>query len=628
MEESLCPDGDPECGAADERDTGSITVTGSTISPRNAAIINNQMRGVDEGDIVKQIGHYLIVLSDGRLFVIDTRAGSGRGLALADRVNVYRDPEADTWYDELLVFGDRLLVTGYSDDDEASELSVFRLAADGTLTAEGVFHISSDDYYDTSNYATRMVGDSLVVYTPYGIGGGWSDPGFELPVVRRWMAGEDRDEARERGRPLFDARSIYRPVRLETNPTIHSVSVCPLGPVGRDRDLECRTTAFAAADTAEWYVTANEAFLSSARYELDPDDPCEEKRQPSIADTVPSVLYRVPHDGGAPEVAGARGLTFDQFSLQANDGRLRALVDQRPERCYRDYSRPVEPIYFEAPLSIFSNRYVEASPSHYAEVPNPGTRWIANRFTERHLVYGGLSQHRRGLPDIDWDQYDEEEDEEVIRWRRQGLARPPAFVVPAGRPRDVSRLDIGHTVIRAERYGANDVVLTGYRGRRGLSMTLIDLDRAPSVASTLLLEGRFESEGRSHAFNSLVEPNGSGMIGIPTSPKISDSRREWWRSRASDISYVSVGRHGMLGDMGLIESRVTFDRRGNDEDGLPDYVCEVSCIDWYGNSRPIFTDGRIFALTGVELVEGFVEDGTVQELRRFDFARARPRVRR
>ena len=41
----------------------------------------------------------------------------------------------------------------------------------------------------------------------------------------------------------------------------------------------------------------------------------------------------------------------------------------------------------------------------------------------------------------------------------------------------------------------------------------------------------------------------------------------------------------------------------------PAIACEVSCIDWYGNSRPIFTDGRIFALTGTELIEGRIFDG-------------------
>jgi hypothetical protein len=38
----------------------------------------------------------------------------------------------------------------------------------------------------------------------------------------------------------------------------------------------------------------------------------------------------------------------------------------------------------------------------------------------------------------------------------------------------------------------------------------------------------------------------------------------------------------------------------------------------YGNSRPIFTGGRVFALIGTEMVEGRVDDGRIREIRRLD----------
>lgn len=49
-----------------------------------------------------------------------------------------------------------------------------------------------------------------------------------------------------------------------------------------------------------------------------------------------------------------------------------------------------------------------------------------------------------------------------------------------------------------------------------------------------------------------------------------------------------------------------------------DYDCDVSCIDWYGNSRPIFTFGRIFALSGTEIIEGELVDRHIRELRRIN----------
>jgi hypothetical protein len=49
-------------------------------------------------------------------------------------------------------------------------------------------------------------------------------------------------------------------------------------------------------------------------------------------------------------------------------------------------------------------------------------------------------------------------------------------------------------------------------------------------------------------------------------------------------------------------------------------ACKASCVDWYGNARPIFLRGRILALLGYELVEGAVEGGGVREVRRENFA--------
>ncbi|MDJ0278667.1 hypothetical protein QLH51_17885 [Sphingomonas sp. 2R-10] len=47
---------------------------------------------------------------------------------------------------------------------------------------------------------------------------------------------------------------------------------------------------------------------------------------------------------------------------------------------------------------------------------------------------------------------------------------------------------------------------------------------------------------------------------------------------------------------------------------------KASCVDWYGNARPIFLRGRIFALMGYELVEGRLQAGRIAEVARTDFA--------
>jgi hypothetical protein len=47
--------------------------------------------------------------------------------------------------------------------------------------------------------------------------------------------------------------------------------------------------------------------------------------------------------------------------------------------------------------------------------------------------------------------------------------------------------------------------------------------------------------------------------------------------------------------------------------------CRASCVDWYGNSRPLFIRNRVYALMGYELVEGRAAGGRIAELRRVDF---------
>ena len=54
----------------------------------------------------------------------------------------------------------------------------------------------------------------------------------------------------------------------------------------------------------------------------------------------------------------------------------------------------------------------------------------------------------------------------------------------------------------------------------------------------------------------------------------------------------------------------------------------MSCIDWYGNSRPIFTDGRVFGLTGTELIEGRIFGGEIHEVQRLNIASPAARLAR
>ena len=88
-----------------------------------------------------------------------------------------------------------------------------------------------------------------------------------------------------------------------------------------------------------------------------------------------------------------------------------------------------------------------------------------------------------------------------------------------------------------------------------------------------------------------------------------------------------------LGNAAAIQFLSRADRRLADAgelassgvEGNPrDDGCVASCVDWYGNARPIFWRGRVFALMGYELVEGAERGGPrgrrVREVARLDFA--------
>lgn len=59
---------------------------------------------------------------------------------------------------------------------------------------------------------------------------------------------------------------------------------------------------------------------------------------------------------------------------------------------------------------------------------------------------------------------------------------------------------------------------------------------------------------------------------------------------------------------------------GAESEKAIDDKCRASCVDWYGNARPLFLRGRVFALLGYEIVEGSLDDGRMKELRRVNYA--------
>ena len=600
----------------------SIVLTGARkVTAPN--VTNVQSAGVDEGDIVKQIGNYLLTLQDGRIFVVDIR-----NMRLTDRADVYRkDEDGDTigadWYDEMLVQDDHILITAYSYDDEATELSIFSLdQATGKISADGVFLISSDDYYDVSNYASRIIGDKLVLYAPYSV-----DPddieldgeSWNKPYIRRWLGAEERDEEQQKGKALFGGRDIYKPLLATNDPTIHTISVCPLGGYNSGKNLRCRTTGFLGPEAAQMYVNAKHIYLwNSLAYEIDGNhwaqNECSAEQlgiYPGNKQAAQSALYKLTVRGDDVGVVGVRGGVFDQYSMDEYRGRFRALSPRQDIKCATNYDDDdgwtQHVALLDIPLNRFQAIFREARGSDYAPLPAPnGNGLVQNRFSGNWLTYGSKGDYWR-VPD----------DEEEIA----SAARNFAVAVPVSTPQEAAKIPLGHGVSRLELVG-NDVVINGYRDDKGLVVSFLKMDGRPKISDQIFLGSRYETENRSHAFNSITNDNGGSIMGVPTSFREADAGRRWWWSNRSDLSFITVSPDGKLADAGALIGKK------EDESEVSDgYVCEVSCIDWYGNARPIFTDNRIFGLMDTSLIEAEISGGRIAEKIHIDMtAPVKPRT--
>src|SRR6185295_14376031 len=75
------------------------------------------------------------------------------------------DPRG-AWYDEMLIWGNTIAVIGYSYQRGGTEIGLFEISSAGSLSYKATYHLRSNDYYSSRNYASRLIDSKLVFYTP------------------------------------------------------------------------------------------------------------------------------------------------------------------------------------------------------------------------------------------------------------------------------------------------------------------------------------------------------------------------------------------------------------------------------------------------------------------------------
>ena len=546
------------------------------------SITNNQHGNVDEGDIVKLHGDHLVVLRRGRLFTIAIDEGRVRQSAMLDAFGPDIDP-AGSWYDEMLVEGNDVVVVGFSYARGGTEIGLFRIDDMGKLAYRATYHLKSNDYYSARNYASRIVDGRLVFYAPVYVSPHEQDLASKFPAVRRWS----------RGAKESDFTRTLAPTRLYhmegENPgtgyaALHTVTSCDLKSAG----LACESVGMLGPPGRVFYVSPTNVYVWMQDWAA----------RAANGQQGRGVLAKIPLAKGAGVTAlRVSGMPTDQFSFEEDEGgALDVLVrsESNGDAMFGSESTGGSAALFRVPLGLFSDGVPVASARRYHAMPRPDGYSVQNRFVGPWLLYGAgqgyWTPHQGG-----------------------GQLYAVKYASPTSE-NEVKTVHLSQGVDRIEPMG-DDAIVVGGRGS-DLVFSPIELGDGATARTDYVRKNASQGELRSHGF--FYKPGEgagaagakSGVIGMPIRTEGSGRGPRYLLEGSASVLFLR-NQSLDLSELGaLAASPIRTDHDG----------CRASCVDWYGNARPIFAKGRVFALMGYELVEGGIDGRRIHELGRLSFA--------
>jgi len=505
-------------------------------------------------------------------------AGADRDLHLQRANGRDRDPGGG-WYDEMLISGNTIVVIGYSYQRGGTEIGLFDIGGDGQLAYRATYHLRSNDYYSSRNYASRLIGGKLIVYSPHVLSPWGGDPYAAFPALRRWRPGAQPADFKR----IAPATRIYRtdePFDPFAGVALHSVSICDLA----KPEMECQSTAVLGPPGRVFYVSPTAVFVWTTTWRSAPKEGAPA-----------SAVFRIPLDGSAVSALKTAGSPIDQFSFLEDAGMLNVLVRANGggDGMWAGEVATGDLALLRVPLGSFSDGRDSAPADAYRRLPKAGGQALQNRYVGSYLLYGGGAG-----------------------WRApRTVSSSQVYAVQPAQGK-VYELPLPHGVDRLEALGDNALVV-GANGK-DLQLTSVRLARLPVTVATYTRPDAAQGETRSHGFFYKAENDFDGLLGLPI---INGGEAASRQLRKESAALLFLRNRGLtLAELGTLDARPS-ERDRNDG-------CRASCVDWYGNSRPLFLRGRVFALLGYELVEGRIDEQRIVETRRINYAPAPLQVAR
>src|SRR5262249_51681900 len=370
---------------------------------------------------------HLVVLRRGRLFTIAIGKGDLTPISAVDAFAPDINPSG-TWYDEMLVSDDTVVVIGYSYERGGTEVGLFQIDNDGNLSYRSTYHLRSNDYYSSRNYASRLIGSKLIFYSPLYIYPGAADPYQSFPAVRKWHKGATADEFQR----ILSVNHVYRsasPIDDSSYSALHTVTVCDLA----HGTFDCNATSVLGPPGRVFYVSPKAVYVWVTSWMMRNEKAHEE-----------SQVYRMPLDGSAPMALQVSGSPVDQFSfLESEDGYLNVLVrsESAGDGMWRAEVAAGDTALMRVPVNNFSDGSASVPPSRYRPLPRVDGYDFQNRYVGDYLLYGiGTG----------WWNTKEAKEHSVFALRWAGG--------------DIHELPLNHGVDRIEALG-RDAVIVGTDGR-------------------------------------------------------------------------------------------------------------------------------------------------------------------